>query len=77
MQFLITLKFITANYIHWRLVLQNIDDVNVEMAVLAIEFWDAIFGPYPLPPRYVIANTLFKEQHINYTTIYIVCVVYI
>jgi hypothetical protein len=40
-----------ANFIHWRLILENIYDVNIEMAILAIEFYDAIYGPFPLQPR--------------------------
>ena len=41
-----------ANFIHWRLILENIYDVNIEMAILAIEFYDAIYGPFPMQPRY-------------------------
>uniref|UniRef100_A0A0P6FKW5 Neutral endopeptidase n=1 Tax=Daphnia magna TaxID=35525 RepID=A0A0P6FKW5_9CRUS len=42
---------VIANFIHWRLVLENINDVNIEMTVLAIEFYDAIFGRFRMPPR--------------------------
>lgn len=40
-----------ANFIHWRLVLDNIYDVNFELTIMAIEFYDAIYGPFPIPSR--------------------------
>ncbi len=44
--------FHAANFIHWRLILEKIYDVNSEMAILAIEFYDAIYGRYQTQPRY-------------------------
>lgn len=51
----------TANFIHWRLVLENINDVNIEMTVLAIEFYDAIFGRFRMPPRFKLLLLLKCE----------------
>ncbi|XP_046453383.1 neprilysin-like isoform X8 [Daphnia pulex] len=51
---------IIANFIHWRLILEKIYDVNSEMAILAIEFYDAIYGRYQIQPR---ENWCMKRVH--------------
>ncbi|XP_046453377.1 neprilysin-like isoform X2 [Daphnia pulex] len=42
---------VIANFIHWRLILENIYDVNFEMENLAVEFEHEIYGPFPSQPR--------------------------
>ena len=40
-----------ANYLHWRIVLSHISDLNIHMNILANEFWKALYGSVSSQPR--------------------------
>uniref|UniRef100_A0A0P6EFD4 Neutral endopeptidase n=1 Tax=Daphnia magna TaxID=35525 RepID=A0A0P6EFD4_9CRUS len=42
---------VIANFIHWRLVLENIYDLNDELMIMADAFDEAIYGPFSIPSR--------------------------